>query len=208
MIRIQCEACGSTELKKSRNMYICEFCGSKYLLDNQGQEQESILTDTKVVALLEESKKLHESNQYSKELNVLAEAVKLDDSNSTILVHLGRCYRNLSNPDRALEFYNKAIEINPYEGTAYTNMGTIYLLREQYEKARQSYEKGLPLIDKCEFDHWVAYANYAVAVAKLGNPEKAEKMVREAESRGYKNGDAVRKMAGIEKKSLLSRLFG
>lgn len=208
MIRVQCEACGSSELKKSGNMYICEFCGSKYLLDNQGREQSSILTATKIIALLEKSKKLHESNQYAKELNVLAEAINLDDTNSVIMVHLGRCYRALNNPSKALEFYNRAIEINPYEGTAYTNMGTIYLLRGEYEEAKQSYDKGLPLIDKCEFDYWIAQANYAVAVAKLGDPERAEKLISEAESRGYSNGDAIRKMAGIKKKTLFSRLFG
>ena len=208
MIRVQCEACGGSELKKSGNMYICEFCGSKYFLDNQGREQSSVLTETKVVALLEESKKLHESGQYAKELNVLAEAINLDENNSTIMVHLGRCYRALNNPSKALEFYNKAIEINPYEGTAYTNMGTIYLLRGEYEEAKQSYDKGLPLIDKCEFDYWIAQANYALAVAKLGDPERAEKMISEAEARGYSNGDTIRKMAGIKKKTFFSRIFG
>lgn len=208
MIRVQCEACGGSELKKSGNMYICEFCGSKYLLDNQGREQSSILTETKVIALLEESKKLHESDQYAKELNVLTEAINLDENNSSIMVLLGRCYRALNNPNKALEFYNKAIELNPYEGTAYTNMGTIHLLRGEYEDAKQCYDKGLLVIDKCEFDYWIAQANYAVAIAKLGDPERAEKMISEAESRGYSNGDAIRKMAGIKKKLLLSRLFG
>ena len=49
-------------------------------------------------------------------------------------------------------------------------------------------------------------ANYAVVVAKLGNPKKAESMIQEAEARGYKNGPEIRKMAGIEKKSFFSRL--
>lgn len=208
MIRVQCEACGGSELKKSGNMYICEFCGSKYFLDNQGREQNSVLTATKVITLLEESKKLHESNQFVSELNVLTEAINLDETNSRIMVHLGRCYRALNNPNKALEFYDKAIEINPYEGTAYANMGTIHLLRGEYEAAKQCYDKGLPLIDKCDFDYWIAQANYAVAVAKLGDPEKAEKMISEAESRGYTNGNAIRKMAGIKKKTLFPRLFG
>ena len=97
---------------------------------------------------------------------------------------------------------------NPYEGTAYTNMGTIYLLRCEYENAKQCYDKGLPLIDKCEFDYWLAQANYAVAIAKLGDPERAERMISEAEARGYSNGDVIRKMAGIKKKTFFSRLFG
>ena len=208
MIRIQCEACGGSELKKRGSMYICAFCGSKYFFDSQGREEHSILTKAKVVALLEESKKLHNSDQYVSELNVLAEAINLDENNSEIMVHLGRCYRALSNSQKALECYNKAIEINPYEGTAYTNMGTIYLLRCEYENAKQCYDKGLPLIDKSEYDYWVAQANYAVAIAKLGDPERAEKMIREAEARGYSKGNAIREMAGIKKKTLFSRIFG
>ena len=102
-----------------------------------------------------------------------------------------------------MEFYNKAIELNPYEGTAYTNMGTIYLLRCEYENAKQCYDNGLPLIDKCEFDYWIAQANYAIAIAKLGDPERAEEMISEAEARGYSNGDAIRKLAGIKKKIFL-----
>ncbi len=107
-----------------------------------------------------------------------------------------------------MEFYNRAIELNPYEGTAYTNMGTIYLLRCEYENAKQCYDNGLPLIDKCEFDYWIAQVNYAIAIAKLGDPERAEEMISEAEARGYSKGDAIRKLAGIKKKPFFSRLFG
>lgn len=208
MIRLQCEACGASELKKSGDLYICEFCGSRYFIDSQGGEEGSVLTEARVIALLEEANRLHENKQYTAELKVLVEALALDENNSIIMVHLGRCCRTLNNPDKALEFYDKAIELNPYEGTAYTNMGTIYLLRCEYENAKQCYDKGLPLIDKCEFDYWLAQANYAVAIAKLGDPERAERMISEAEARGYSNGDVIRKMAGIKKRTFFSRLFG
>ncbi len=208
MIRVQCEACGGVELKKSEGMYICEYCGSRYLLDNQGREQDSILTEKSVIELLEESRKLHENREYAKELGVLNKANDLDEDNASVMMLLGRCHRVLGNANKALEFYEKALELNPYEGTAYTNIGVIYLLRCEYEEAKQWYDKGLPLIDKCELDYWFAQANYAVAVAKLGNPKKAEQMISEAESRGYSNGEAIRKMAGIKKKSFLSRLLG
>ena len=59
-------------------------------------------------------------------------------------------------------------------------------------------------MDKAEFDYWIATANYAVSVAKLGNPDAAEKLISEAEAHGYKNGEAIRKMAGIKPKSFMS----
>ena len=174
----------------------------------QSFDRNFVLAEAKIVELLEAAKKLHESNQYTKELSVLAEAYKFDQNNSLIMVQLGRCYRALNYPDKALEFYSKAVEINPNEGTAYTNMGTIHLLRGEYKAAKKCYEKGMPFIDKGEFDYWIAQANYAVAIAKLGDVKKAEKMISEAEAKGYSNGDAIRQMAGIKKKSLFSHIFG
>ena len=32
MIRLQCEGCGASKLKRYGNMYVCGYCGSKYLL--------------------------------------------------------------------------------------------------------------------------------------------------------------------------------
>ena len=46
--------------------------------------------------------------------------------------------------------------------------------------------------------YWIANANFAIAVAKLGDPVRAEKMVRESETHGYKNGKGAREMAGIK----------
>lgn len=205
MTIFKCEACGG-ELKRYDGFYECEYCGSKYLLDATDNVVDKKLTEANIISMLQKSIKHHEKMEYAEELELLIEVVEADENNSSALVKLGRCYRCLNFFDKAIEFYNKAIKVNPLEGTAYTNTGTIHLLRQDYADAAECYEKGLPLIDKAEFDYWVAYANYAVVVAKLGNPKKAESMIQEAEARGYKNGPEIRKMAGIEKKSFFSRL--
>ena len=59
MIRLQCEACGASKLKRYGNMYVCGYCGSKYLLDSDGKEKNNILTEAKVIALLEKANRLH-----------------------------------------------------------------------------------------------------------------------------------------------------
>ena len=196
VIKVQCKTCGGTELKKCGKIYICDHCGSIYFLDVQGRERKSASTATKVNELIEASKQLHESSQYAKELNVLAEALNLDDTNVDIVNKLGRCNRCLNRYDLAIEYYNKAISIDPNYGYAYNNIGLIYLLKEDYKAAKKLYEKGLPLIES-DYDYWSAQAHYAVAIAKLGDPERAEKLISEAESRGYKYGDDKRKMAGL-----------
>lgn len=187
-------------------MYGCSYCGSKYMLDEHDELVGKELTEAKIIALLEKSKQLHEVDNFSEELEVLIKAFEMDGNNSQITVKLGRCYRCIGLPDKAIECYKRTLELNPNEGTAYTNMGTIYLLREDYKEAAKYYEKGLPLIDKATFDYWIANANYAVAVAKLGDPKRAENMIRESEAHGYKNGEDVRKLAGIKSNSLFSGL--
>jgi len=207
VIRLTCEACGANEIEEIGNIFQCTYCGSRYWLSADNSVAKKKLTDTEIVSIIEESKRLHEEGKYAQELDILIKALENDEENPSIIVKLGRCYRCLNLPNKAMECYKRTLELNPYEGTAYTNMGTIHLLRQNYIEAAKCYEQGLSLIDKADFDYWVANANYAVAVARLGNPQKAEEMIRESESRGYKNGQAVRKMAGIEKRSWFSKIW-
>lgn len=206
MIIIKCEACGGNELKRLGNVYECSYCGSKYVLDKSENLISRELTEAKIVTLLGKSIQLHEADRFGEELEVLTQALEMDENNTRILVNLGRCYRCLNFPDRGIECYQKTIELNPNEGAAYTNMGTIHLLRQNYEEAAKCYEKGLPILDKATFDYWIAYANYAIPVARLGDPEKTEKMIKEAVAHGYQNGERARQLAGIEPKSLVSRI--
>ncbi len=203
---LKCVACGGNELKRHGNICVCSYCGSKYTLDESDNMVSEELTEAKIITLLVNSSKLHEEENYAKELEVLFKAYEMDKSNSDITVKLGRCYRALGLPDKAIEYYKRTLELNPNEGTAYTNMGTIYILREDYEEAAKCYEKGLPMIDKATSDYWIGYANYALVIGKLGDLQKADKMIKEAEVRGYTNGDATRKLIGIKPKSFVSKI--
>lgn len=206
MILLKCEACGGNELKKQGNVYECTFCGSKYILDTNENIINKNLTEDDIISKLVYANQLHEADKYGEELKILTECYEKDSSNSGILTKLGRCYRSLNYIDKAIEYYNMAIEINPNEAAAYSNIGTIHILRGDYDKALPYYEKGLPLFDKADFDYWIAYANYAVVIAKQGDPKRADEMIKEAELRGYKNGKILRQMAGIKKKGILSGL--
>ncbi len=206
MIMLRCEACGGNELKRTGNIYQCTYCGSKYILGESENIVSKKITEAKVIAILENANQLHEADKYAEELEILIKVHEMDENNPSIMVKLGRCYRCLNLPDKAIECYKRTIELNPNEGTAYTNMGTIYTLRQNYEEAAKCFEKGMPMIDKATFDYWVVNANYAIAVAKLGNPKKAEEMIKESEAHGYMNGSQVRKLAGIDDKSLVSRI--
>ncbi len=138
-----------------------------------------------------------ERGEYEQELSMLRQALSINSSSSTTWVKLGRCYRALGRNDKALESYQLAIALNPAEGTAYSNIGTLCILNQDWSTAASYYEKGLPLIEQNTNDYWIAYANYAVAIAKLGNIPQAAAMIHEAEIHGYANGANCRMLAGI-----------
>ena len=200
MRELRCAVCGGNELQRAGNTYVCAYCGSKFILDENDSIIERDTSEIDFLRLIDRAQTLHEEKKFPDELHILQTLHEKDPVNTDVLIKLGRCYRSLDKTDLAIKFYNRAIELNPNDGTAYTNIGTIHILREEYAEAKPLYEKGLPLIDKATFDYWVAYADYAIVVAKLGDPKKAEKIIEEAESRGYKKGDIVRQLAGIKKK--------
>ncbi len=173
----------------------CGNCGTKCASNLADGNNAAI--KARLVDLYEKANALMNQGNYAQELNVLNEAYGLDRNNADTLIKIGRCYRALGNSDKALEIYRQAIAIDPKSGTAYTNIGTIFLLKQNWAEAAKQYETGLQFIDKATYDHWVAQANYAVAVAKLGNIQRAEALIREAELHGYQNGNACRAMAGI-----------
>lgn len=204
MKMIKCIACGASELKRSGNTCECAFCGSKYILDKHDNLISKEITDAALITLYGKAADLHNEGEFVKELEVLMKALKMEETNFRTLLKIGRCYRHLDQPDTAIEYYKRSIELNPNEGRAYANIGTIYILRQDYEEALKYYEKGLPMVDKATSDYWGIYANYAIVVARLGDPQKAEQMIREAEAHGYDRGESMRNMAGIESNPLIS----
>lgn len=206
--RILCENCGGNLSKRKNGLCVCEFCGSQYMIDANETVTGKVLTDIKLVDCYEKATEYRKKHMYSKELGVLAEALALDEDNVSTLVKMGRCYRSLGFNEKAMDIYRRAIEIDPGMGTAYTNIGTIYILKKEWSAAAQQYEKGLPYIEYNSADYWVAYTNYAIVLAKLGNPARAEEMIAEAEKHGYKNGDKCRDFAGIKKRGFFRLLRG
>ncbi|RSK39049.1 tetratricopeptide repeat-containing sensor histidine kinase [Mangrovimonas spongiae] len=66
--------------------------------------------------------------------------------------HLGRVYKALNNPKIALEYYNKALEVDTFvigRNIIKNNIGTIYIKQKRYKEARQilhvAYQESLNL---------------------------------------------------------------
>ncbi|MBQ6998646.1 MAG: tetratricopeptide repeat protein [Clostridia bacterium] len=192
-----CECCGGSLKKKTNGSYECEFCGSRYTPASDGSAEKKEIVDSEILSYYKLAQKHYKDEEYNKGLEVLKLALELDENNPTTLLKLGRGYDNLGEGDKALDFYKKALEIDPEYGIAYNNIGIIYYDNQDWHNAAQMIEKALSLIDKNDDVYWTIYANYALVIAKFGNLKKAEAMIEVAEENGFDDGDEYRQRAGI-----------
>jgi tetratricopeptide (TPR) repeat protein len=82
---------------------------------------------------------------------------------------MGLAYTGLGKFKKAIEAYEKAIEINPYYGTAYYNMGIAYTGLGKFKKAIEAYEKAIEINP----DYGTAYYNMGIAYTGLDKFEEA-----------------------------------
>ena len=101
----------------------------------------------------------------------------------------GFTYQNQGNLDKALEEYDKAVQLNPGLTKAYTNAGAIYLQREDYDRAIEQFQK---VIQRSQWDTKAHY-NLGFAYLKKGEVEKAREEVEFLRSLRSELGDALEK---------------
>ena len=89
---------------------------------------------------------LVDMQKYTESIPFFEKAVSLDARDTHTLVNLAFAYDKTGKPDRALELYRQALEINPSLTDAWNKAGNILTRAEQYEDAVGMYDKGL-LID-------------------------------------------------------------
>lgn len=83
--------------------------------------------------------------------------------------NLGHYLRRRNQPERALEYYNKAIQLEPGKAQPYNNRGKIYFDRGEMDKALADYNKCIEL----EPGHVNALANRGAAFGMLQDWENA-----------------------------------
>ncbi len=80
------------------------------------------------------AKKLYDEKQYDKALKIYSDML-LYSSDSDIYIKMGNCFDNLGKNQTALEYWDKAIEVDPMNSNAYINLGNYFYKKNQIEKA-------------------------------------------------------------------------
>nr|MDZ8001618.1 tetratricopeptide repeat protein [Aulosira sp. DedVER01a] len=110
-----------------------------------------------------------QSNQYSKALEDLTEAIKLAPDDAEYLSDRGKTYRLMERYEESLQDYNRAIELNPKYNRAIANRGQTYKAMERYEESLQDYNRAIELNPK-----------YDWAIANRGETYRLMKQYQEA----------------------------
>ncbi len=77
-------------------------------------------------------------------------------------------------PEKAIDFFRKALLFDPFWSEPYHNLGIIYISMKKYEEAKSILEKALELYpENIQFMN-----NYASALIDLGETEKAGKILK------------------------------
>jgi superkiller protein 3 len=125
-------------------------------------------------------------------------AVELFDSDTPKLVKLGsftalgNCYRAMENYPKAVEYYEKALKINPDQLSVLNNMAVVYLEQNDFNNAKKYYEKAI----KVNPDYSPAYTGLAGVYKALGNTDKAIEIYNNILADIDSNDPEVRKQLG------------
>ena len=94
--------------------------------------------------------------------------MKINPNDEVTLLKLGNIYKLKDDNDKALDYYKKAIVVNPDYTDGWFNLGLVYANDNDISKSKDCFEKVI------SFDPEYAYAYYALAIAFEGEENKDE----------------------------------
>ena len=99
---------------------------------------------------------MNDIEDYERAVSFLEESLKIDDSNPEILIDLAYAYEMKSDFENAIRYNNRLLDLNPYSFEGWVNIGKLYSMNEQYDKA----------IDAFDFAHTINESDTSVLKMK------------------------------------------
>ncbi|KAL9658099.1 hypothetical protein ABK040_013012 [Willaertia magna] len=147
---------------------------------------------------------LYDSAEYREAMRMFEKSIELKPNFARSIYRIGLCQRvGLKDDTKALEYYQKAIDADPYVANAYQSMGNVYYDKNEYETAKtyfekatiynpdymdafnslanchfgkKEYEKAIYYYEKIillDYNYKYAYYNIGLSNKQLGNLDKA-----------------------------------
>jgi tetratricopeptide (TPR) repeat protein len=105
--------------------------------------------------------------------------------------YLGSYYFNYGDPDKALDYYKKAIQLHTFAAKAYSNIGNIYAVRKQVGESFEAYKESL----KLDSTDYITYLNIGVTYSSIGKYDSAEMEYEQAYRLNPKSEKVLHAMA-------------
>lgn len=88
---------------------------------------------------------LNDVDKFDKAIAYLEEGMKINNTNTDVIVDLAYAYEMKGDLDKAIEYNNMLIDINPYSYDSWVNIGKLFTMDEQYDKAIDSFDFALTI---------------------------------------------------------------
>ena len=120
------------------------------------------------------------------------EEVTLEDAEQpAVWANLGNCYSRMNENQKAMDAYNKAIELEPENANYHQNLGSIYAAMGQPEKAREIYEKAASMsVTLDPATAAINYFNMSITYINSGKNQEASEVLRKAIELNPKHGES------------------
>ena len=143
---------------------------------------DSLGVETSAAEWFEKGYNAGKNKEYNKAITFYLQTVELDP-NYDIYKNLGNAYANRGDLSKAIQSYEKAIELTPDAADTYYNLGNVYTNQGDLTNAIQSYEKTIEL----DPEHAGAYYNLGNVYANQGEDlPKAIQLLQEAARLGLR----------------------
>lgn len=100
---------------------------------------------------------------------------------------LGAMYYQLSSIDKAIEYMQRSVEIEPNEKQYWSNYGSVFYMAERFDEAIDCFDKALAI----DAQHVESINRKSLAVWQQGDFEKAEKIAQESLKTAPQNLDGL-----------------
>jgi tetratricopeptide (TPR) repeat protein len=126
--------------------------------------------------LVEQADNAYENGDVGQAKALLAEADVMAPDTPEILNKLAFILAKEGDDDRAVEHYERSLQIDGSDDLAHNALASLYRKRGDYDRAREHYESALAIDDAYE----VTYFNYANLLVDMDEAEKAKTMYARA----------------------------
>ena len=132
----------------------------------------SKMTNDELQKLTDQAEELYQQNKWDDCIALLTKYISLQDdphSQSAAYCNRGAVYSKKDEHDRAIEDYNKAIELDINNINAYRNRGSAYRKKDEYDQTIEDFNKAIGL----DTSNAAAYLNRGSAYRKKDEYDRA-----------------------------------